>query len=201
VFRNGGTVRLLVTAGCILCGCSQPSSYRIETRPPLDEARVDLSRSLLPAFGSSIDLTVKPSNGTRLDDLVDLKVFGGFQLEKREPEVATTLGGPVRSWSDERGTWREYKCSYGRIQIGCEVENELGRAGTCNDVIHAYPNETSPEAVFHTATLHALESVLKDNPMARVLIHVPEPSGGRQASILVEERRVTRLSLIKLPIP
>ena len=130
-----------------------------------------------------------------------LEVFGGFQLDKREPEVAGTLGGPVRSWSDDRGVCREYRVSSGRIAIGCETDQELGRSAPCNDIIHAYPDETSPETLLHTAVNQALEALLTDKPRARVMIHLPEPSRARQASILVEERKVRRLSLIRFTIP
>ena len=63
------------------------------------------------SWRQDVDITLARDADVR--ELVDLRVFNGLQPGTTIEQARSQIGAPARAWSDDSGTWREYRNEWG----------------------------------------------------------------------------------------
>ena len=101
-------------------GCERSRVSEVDVPPPLTHVSIRASTPALAVFSWYQDIAITVARDADVRELVDLRVFNGLQPGTTIEQARSQIGAPARAWSDDSGTWCEYRNQWGTVQLGCE---------------------------------------------------------------------------------
>jgi hypothetical protein len=159
-------VRAATLCGAVLVAaiaCERSRVRDMDVAPPLSHVSITASTPPLAVLSWSQEIAITLARDANVRELVDLRVFNGLQPGTTIEQAKNQLGAPARAWSDESGTWCEYRNQWGTVHVGCERPRSVPATdGSCNWVLYAYP----AGAIFGRAVVEQIDAGKKMTPRA-----------------------------------
>jgi hypothetical protein len=112
----------------------------------------------------SQDIMITLARDADVSTLADLRVFAGLQPGTTIEQAASRLGAPARAWSDDSGTWSEYRNPWGMVQVVCERPRSVPASDvSCHWRLYARP-AGAVRTVFGPAVVEQIEVGKKMTP-------------------------------------
>jgi hypothetical protein len=114
----------------------------------------------------SQDIMITLARDADVSTLTDLRVFAGLQPGTTIEQAASRLGAPARAWSDDSGTWSEYRNPWGMVQVVCERPLSVPASDvSCHWRLYARPT-AALRSVFGPVVVEQIEAGRKMTPRA-----------------------------------
>ncbi len=159
-----------LTLGCTVfvaaSACERSAVREFDVAPPLGHVS---SRSWTPPVAMlswSQDIMITLARDADVSTLADLRVFAGLQPGTTIEQAASRLGAPARAWSDDSGTWSEYRNPWGMVQVVCERPLSVPASDvSCHWRLYARPT-AALRSVFGPVVVEQIEAGRKMTPRA-----------------------------------
>ena len=192
-------VRAATLSGAVLVAaiaCERSAVRELDAAPPLGHVSMRSWTPPVALLSWSQDIMITLARDVDVSKLVDLRVFAGLQPGTTIEQAASKLGAPARAWSDDLGTWSEYRNQWGTLQVGCERSRSVPTSDTsCNWRLYAHPIGAI-SMVFGRAVVEQIEVGKRMTPRAShrtIMLWSWDHNALVDASLVGE--RITRMML------
>jgi len=161
--RQLPTTCLIAVAAALGCDTSPPITRVLPAVSPIRKA--ELTRGQVVLY---------PEPGTKLQDLVDLRVFGTLRPRMTPDDARATAGIPSETGAAQGKEAVKYKGPFGeafvifRIAESPEIRSQYW-------TLRGHPADGSPAAVFHPAVVNAIQTAGRPDILSIMAANRTEP--------------------------